>query len=125
LRSGEGEQLRATQRSQLPQYGATQDIDDALAGERHELHVAPLPRLETHRGACRDVEPHAAGASAVELQRRIGLEEMIVRADLDRPIARIGNRQRHRLATGIELDLAVHDEHLSGDHHWYLATLRC
>src|SRR5262249_56130985 len=53
---------------------------------------------------------------ALEVQRRIGLEEMIVRADLDRPVAGVGHRQRHGLAAGIELDLAVLDEHLAGDH---------
>jgi hypothetical protein len=33
-----------------------------------------------------------------------------MRADLDRTIARVGNRQLHGLAAGIELDLAVLDE---------------
>jgi hypothetical protein len=51
------------------------------------MHVSRLPRFEPHRGAGRDVEPHAAGFFPVELQRRIGLEEMIVRADLNRAIA--------------------------------------
>src|SRR5262249_58428151 len=78
--------------------------------------LARLPRFKAHRGAGGDIEPHAARLFAIEFQRRIGLEEMVVRADLDRPIAGIGDRQRHRLATGIELDLAVLDEHFTGDH---------
>src|SRR5262245_65864588 len=41
---------------------------------------------------------------------------MIMRADLDRPVAGVGDRQRDRLATGIELDLAVLDEHFAWDH---------
>src|SRR5260370_37741006 len=41
---------------------------------------------------------------------------MIVPADLNRPVPRIGDRQRHRLAAGIELDLALLDEHFTGDH---------
>ena len=53
--------------------------------------VARLARLEAHRGAGGDVEPHAARLLAVELQRRIGFEEMIVRADLDRPVAGVGD----------------------------------
>ena len=89
---------------------AAEAVDRALAGERDQLHVAGLAGLEAHRGAGGDVEPHAARLLAVELQRRIGLEEMIVRADLDRPVAGIGDRQRHRLAAGIEFDLAVLDE---------------
>src|SRR5882757_11394312 len=102
--------------SQLAHHVATKAVDDALACERDELHVAGLARLEAHRGAGGDVEPHAAGASAIEFQRRIGFEEMIVRADLDRTVAGIRHRQRHRLATGVELDLAVLDEEFAGDH---------
>src|SRR5476649_2672885 len=73
--------------SQLPHHLAAETIDDTLAGERHQLHIAGLAGLEPHRGAGGDVEPHAAGFLAVEFQRRIGLEEMIVRADLDRAVA--------------------------------------
>src|SRR4029077_5714261 len=86
------------------------------AGERDELHLAGLAGLEPHRGAGRNVEPHAAGLLALELQRRVGLEEMVVRADLDRTVAGIGDRERHGLAAGIELDLAVLDEEFTGDH---------
>jgi len=35
---------------------------------------------------------------------------MIMRADLDRPVAGIGDRQRDRLAAGIDLDLVVLDD---------------
>ena len=41
---------------------------------------------------------------------------MVVRADLDRTVAGIGDRERHRLAAGIEFDLAVLDEEFAGDH---------
>src|SRR5260221_11596161 len=41
---------------------------------------------------------------------------MVVRADLNRPVPRIGDRQRHRPAAGIELDLALLDEHFTGNH---------
>src|SRR5258705_8698639 len=96
--------------SQLAHHVAAEAIDDPLAGERHQLHVARLSRLETHRGAGGNIEPHAARFLALEFQRRIGLEEMIMRADLDRTVARIGDGERHRLAAGIEFDLAVLDE---------------
>src|ERR1700730_14778944 len=96
--------------SQLAHHVAAKAVDDALAGERHQLHVARLPRLEPHRGAGGDIEPHAARLFAVELQRRIGLEEMVVRADLDRTVAGIGNGQCYRLAAGSKFDLAVLDE---------------
>src|SRR5712671_328024 len=102
--------------SQLPHHVATKTIDDTLARERHELHVAGLAGLEPHRRAGGDIEPHAAGFLAVEFQRRVGFEEMVMRADLDRAIAGIGDRQRHRLAAGIEFDLTVLDEEFAGDH---------
>ena len=89
---------------------------DAFARQRHRLYITGLSRIEPHRGAGGDVEPHAARLFAVELQRRIGFEEMIMRADLDRPISAIGNRERHGLAAGIEFDLAVLDEEFAGDH---------
>src|SRR4030081_3214212 len=41
---------------------------------------------------------------------------MVVRADLDRPVAGIGDGERHRLAAGIEFDLAVLDEEFAGGH---------
>ena len=65
------------------------------AGIGDEPHLAALPRLETGRGAGRDVEPEPARLLAVERKRRVGLVEMIVRADLDRPVAGIGDRQGH------------------------------
>src|SRR5579872_2266033 len=95
--------------SQLSHHVAAKAVDGALARKRHELHVAGLAGLETDRGPRGDIEPHAAGLLAIELERRIGLEEMIMRSDLDRAITRVGYRQRHRLAAGIELDLAVLD----------------
>src|SRR5580693_7832541 len=95
--ASETRRIPASIGSQLTHQVAAKAVDGALAGERDELHVAGLPRLEAHRGAGRDVEPHAARFLAVELQRRIGLEEMVVRADLDRTVATIGDRERHRL----------------------------
>jgi hypothetical protein len=50
---------------------------------------------------------------------------MVVRADLDRPVAGICDRESHDLAAGIELDLAVLDEEFAGDHVWYLTTFCC
>src|SRR5262249_40722981 len=102
--------------SELTHHVLPEPVDRALAGERNERDLARLPRFKAHRGASGDIEPHPARLFAVEFQRRIGLEEMIMRADLDRPVAGIGDRQRGRLATGIELDLAVLDEHFTGDH---------
>src|SRR5262249_17338655 len=102
--------------SEFSHHVLAEAVDRSLAGERHQRHLARLSRLETHGGAGGDVESHAARLFAIEFQRRVGLEEMIMRADLDRPVAAVGDGQRHRLAAGIGLDLAVLDEHLAGDH---------
>src|SRR5262245_61643349 len=83
----------AVMESQLPRDVARDAVDGAFARQRQELHVTGLAGLEARRGARRDVKPHPARASAVELQRRIGLEEMVVRADLDRTVAGVGHRQ--------------------------------
>src|SRR5258707_1629026 len=107
--------LRAS-RSELSHHVLAKPVDHALAGERNERDLARLSRFEAHRSAGGDIEPHAARLLAIEFQCRIGLEEMIVRADLNRPVPGIGDRQRHRLAAGIELDLALLDEHFTGNH---------
>src|SRR5690606_17547773 len=88
----------------------------APAGQLHQLHLAALPRLEAHRGAGRDVQAHAAGGGAVELQGVVGLEEVVVRADLDRPVAAVGHVQGQGAAAGVELDLAVGNLVFAGDH---------
>src|SRR5262249_52850471 len=109
--------------SELTHHVLPEPVDRPLAGERNERDLARLPRFKAHRGAGGDIEPHAARLLAIEFQRRIGLEEMIMRADLDRPIAGISDRQRHRLAASVDLDLVVLDEHFTGDHSAASATL--
>src|ERR1700750_831068 len=106
--------------SQLAHDVAAEAVDHAFSRERDELHVAGLAGLEADGGAGGDVEAHAAGLPAVEFQRGVGLEEMVVRAHLNGTVAGVGHRQRHGLAAGIELDLAVLDEEFAGDHVWYL-----
>ena len=89
---------RRARRVERPHHRAREAVDDALAGERDELDRARLPGLEAHRGAGRDVEPEAARRRAIERERRVGLGEVIVRADLDRPVAGVRDRQRDRRA---------------------------
>ena len=63
------------------------------AGRRHrdEPDLAGLAGLEADGGAGGDVEAAAARGGAVEVERRVGLGEMVVRADLDRPVAGVGD----------------------------------
>src|SRR5512146_52595 len=75
--------------SVMPQPG-----DDAPAGQLHQRDLAGHARLEPDRGARRDVEPEAAGRRPVEGQRRVGLGEVVVRADLDGPVPGVLHGQR-------------------------------
>src|SRR5439155_20968414 len=85
---------------------AVEAVHDALAGEGHQLHRARLPGLETHRRAGRNVEPKAARRIAIEREGAVGLEEMKMRADLDRAVAGVGNGERNRGSVHVQLDLA-------------------
>src|SRR5262249_25007112 len=99
-------------------------INRALSGERHQRHFAGLAGLEPRGRAGCDVEPHSAGLLAVELERRIDLEEMIVAADLDRPIPRIGDGERYSLAAPVEFDLAGPGDDFAGDHGCLILSAR-
>ena len=88
----------------------------AAAQVGREPHGARLAGLEAHGGAGGDVEPHALGALAVELQRLVGLEEMIVAADLDRPVAGVGDLDGDRIAALVELQLARSGDDFTWDH---------
>src|SRR5437868_14031819 len=92
--------------SQLTHYLLAEAIDLALAGERHEGNLARLAGLEAHGGAGGDVGAVPTCRRAVELQGAVGLGEVIVGADLDRPVAGIGHGDRDGRAAGIDLDCA-------------------
>ncbi len=66
---------------------ASEAIDLALACERHERHLAGGSGLEAHRRSRRNVEAHATRLFPARSEGGIGLVEMIVAADLDRPVA--------------------------------------
>src|SRR5215470_3477084 len=78
----------------------------ARAGICNQPYLARLAGLEAHRGSGGDVEPHAARRGAIELQRGVGLEEVVVRTHLDRAVAGIGDAEGRARAAGVELDLA-------------------
>src|SRR5262245_37067016 len=71
---------------------AVEANDAARPGIDNEPHLPALSRLEAHRGAGWDVEAIAARLLAIESKRRVGLIEVIMRADLYRAVARIRNR---------------------------------
>src|SRR5271156_1060606 len=83
--------------SHLPHHLLAEAVDLAFAGESDEAHRSALAGLEADGGPRRNVEPEAARLRAVELERRVGLEEMVVGADLDRPVAGIRDLERDGL----------------------------
>ncbi len=93
-------------RTELARDLGLETVAFAAAHVGREPHGARLAGLEAHGGAGGDVEPHALGALAVEPERIVGLEEMIVAADLDRPVAGVGDLERDRIAALVELQLA-------------------
>ncbi|SQC14796.1 Uncharacterised protein [Klebsiella pneumoniae] len=58
-----------------------------MTGEGHQLDLAFLAGFKAYRRARRDIQAIAGGLLTVELQRRVNLGEMVVRTDLNRPIA--------------------------------------
>src|SRR5690606_4724069 len=112
------DRLRRILRSRRPKRShhlMPKAIDPAPAGKLDQFHRATLPGLETHRGTGGDVQAVAIGDAAIELERRIGLEEVVVRSDLDRPVAGIGHLDADCLASRIQYDLAVVDQELAWD----------
>ena len=79
--------------------------DHARAGELHQFDLFLLARLEAHGGPGGDIQPHAAALVAIEMQRVVHFEEMIVAADLNGAVARCAGRPRVRVrAAGVGLD---------------------
>src|SRR5688572_17618751 len=66
-----------------------QTVDLAAAGQCDELDLLGVAGLEAHGRTGGNVEPKATRRRAVELKGFVGLKEMIVRADLNGPIARV------------------------------------
>src|SRR6516225_9263405 len=106
----------AIRRSQLAVDLGVKADDAALSGVSDEPDLAALSRLEAGRGAGRDIEPIAARLFAVKGECGVGFVEVVMRADLDRAVACIGDGQRDRRAAGVELDVARGGEDLARDH---------
>ena len=77
----------------------------AMPGQVHQLDLATLPGFETHRCAGGDVQAHAATGVAVERQRVVGFEKVVMRADLDWPVATVGHLEAEGAPASVELCL--------------------
>jgi len=75
-----------------------------VARHLDEGHRLGLAGLEPGRRPRRDVEAHPDGGPPIEDERPVGLDEGVVRPDLDRPVAGVGYRQLDQVAAGIDGD---------------------
>src|ERR1700728_2888306 len=64
------------------------------AAETDERHFVALTWLVANGRACGNVEPHAERGGAIEVQRLVHLEEMIMRTDLHWAVAGIDDGER-------------------------------
>jgi hypothetical protein len=103
-------------RGQRPLDLALEPEDDTITVVGHEGDLARLTGLEAHGGTCRDIQPHAVGRLAVEGERLVGLEEMVVGADLHRAVARVSYSQRDGAAPDVQFDIAGGGSQFTWDH---------
>ena len=92
-------ELDAARREVVP---PADDLVPANLDQRDRLRVAGL---EAHRRARGDVQTQAVGLGAVELQLGIRLDEVVVRPDLDRPVALARHLQLDPLPVLVDGDL--------------------
>jgi len=83
-------------------------------GDKPDL--AALTGFKPHRSTGGDIQPHPMGGSAVKAEAGICLGKVVMRPDLHRTVAGIGDHQRHSLGPDIQGDVAIGGKDLSGDH---------
>ncbi len=71
------------------------------SAERDQCHRHLDPRFEAHRGTGGDVEASPPRLIAIDVERRIGLREVDMTADLDRAITGVGDGQGDRRAPAL------------------------
>src|SRR6266540_7438885 len=91
-------------------YKAAHTSRTLVASQRNQGHGLLVSRLEAHGGAGWDVEPHTQCQHAVEAKGAVDLEEVGVRANLDGPVARVGDHDIKNASTSVELNLAVFED---------------
>src|SRR5437867_12024997 len=78
----------------------------AAAAESDQGDLLAFARLEANRSAGGNVQMHPKCLLAIELQRPVGFEEMVVATDLDRAVARVDRHHCLAGAAGIDFDLS-------------------
>src|SRR2546423_14419764 len=85
------------------------------------MHSFRIAWLEAHGRSGGNIEAHAVGCGAVELQGGIGFDEVIMAADLDGSVAEIGDGERDDGAAIIERDFGIRNFQCAGDY----ISVRC
>src|SRR5438105_292804 len=80
--------------------------DSAFAGDFNQTNGFRLAWLEADRSARRNVQTFAVGLGAIELERGIRFDEMIMAADLDGPVTEICYGKFYVCSTCAQFDLA-------------------
>ena len=65
------------------------------AGDRHELHSLRFTGFESDRRTRGNIQTFPIGLRTIEIERPIGFGEVVVAADLNRPVAPVRDLQRH------------------------------
>jgi hypothetical protein len=103
---------------QRPHHQSAAAVGAALTAQRHQSDGLDFTGLEAERRARRHVQAHPVSRLAVEHQSSIHLEEMKMRADLDRPVARVIHRNRDALPIRVQLDGSAVQKIFAGYHIW-------
>src|SRR3954469_24270772 len=96
--------------------GVGEPVDRPGPRHRNQPDGPAVTRLEPDGGTGGDVEVEPAGCGPVELQGPVRLEEMEVRADLDRPVAGVGDLRLEDLAALVAEDGLLRQHILTRNH---------
>src|SRR5262245_66382857 len=81
-------------------------MNQALALIGDQRYFTRQARLEAHSRSRRNVQTIPEGSLSIEGESRVGLSEMIMAADLNWPVARVGDQKRDGCSVLVQDDLA-------------------
>src|SRR5262245_4470273 len=81
-------------------------INQARASIGYQQNFTGLARFEAHRRSRRNVQAIPKSSLSIKGESRVGLSEMIMTADLDRPVASVRNAKRDGRSILVQDNLA-------------------
>src|SRR5262249_25530164 len=91
---------------QRSHHSLVKAIHDSRACVWDQRNFTTLAGLETHSGSRGNVQPISEHSLAIKLECRVGLGKVIMTANLDRPVARVGDSKRDSNSILVEDDLS-------------------